>query len=170
MKKYTRISVLLLAVIMLLCSCKAEKKTCEELLLAGLEYGIDGYRDNGYFYFKDADEGSTVFLTEKHKKLLYGEKFVDTISSLKDFAIYTSTMSPYEISIFECYSSADVYDAMNACYERADEIKVALRFGKWEEASKGILITTYRKYVILAFTDSPQRSEETVATIISALN
>ena len=170
MKRYACLSALILVIAMLLCSCKNEKKTCEELLVAGLEYGIDGYRDNGYFYLKSADESSALFLTEKKKKILYGERFFDTISSLKDFAIYTSASTPYEISIFECYSSADAYEAVLACYERADDIKVAMRFGKWEEASKGIFITIYKKYVILAFTDSPQRSEETAEAIISALN
>ncbi|MBO7303150.1 MAG: hypothetical protein J6U68_03075 [Clostridia bacterium] len=170
MKRYARISALLLVILMLFCSCKNEKKTCEEILVAGLEYGIDGYADSGYFYLKSADEGSAFFLTEKKMKLLYGERFFDTISSLKDFAIYTFATAPYEISIFECYSSADTYDALEACYERADELKVAMRFGKWEEASKGIAVAVYKKYVILAFTDSPQRSEETVEAIISSLN
>ena len=56
MKKHIQIFILLLALLLLFCSCQKEKKTCEELLRVGLEYGINGYADNGYVFLKNVEK------------------------------------------------------------------------------------------------------------------
>ena len=162
MRRPTGTFALLLAFLLCFCSCQKEKKTCEELLLAGLDYGIDGYIDNGYIFLKSADEASTFFMSEKTKSLMYGQKFKDTLNATCDFAIYISSRTPYEIAIFECYSQNDVDEILRMCYERADEIKIGMRFSEWEGASKAIEIQAYKKYVIFSFTDSEERNAGTI--------
>ena len=54
--------------------------------------------------------------------------------------------------------------------ERADEIKIGLRFGKWEIMSRFIEIQVYQKYVIFAFTESQERNEGVIEEIKSLLN
>ena len=107
MKKRIRILAILFVFIFIFCSCEKEKKTCEELLLVGLDYGIDGYSDNGYMFFKNVDESSVFFMTENLKNNMYGMKFKSALDETCDFAIYVSASSPYEIAIFECYSRND---------------------------------------------------------------
>ena len=125
-----------------------------------IEYGIEGYANNGMVFLKNADEGDAFYISEKIKKTMYGERFVEDLDKTEDFAIYVSASNPYEIAIFKCYSRNDTEDILQMCYERADEIKVALRFGKWEEATKGILIRGYKNYVVFLFTDSADRNED----------
>ena len=165
MQKKIRIFVMLLAIIFLFSSCKKEKMTCEELLSAGLEYGINGYSESGYIFLKNADRSSVFFMSEKNKSVMYGEKFNDTLNSTKDFAIYVSASSPYEIAVFECYSRNDTDEILRMCYERVDEIKIALRFGEWEMSSKAIELQVYKKYVIFAFTESQERNEGVIEEI-----
>ena len=124
------------------------------------EYGIENYADNGKVFLKKADEGDTFFISEKIKRTMYGERFLEAIKKTEDFAIYVSASNPYEIAVFKCYSKNDTEDILQMCYERADEIKVALRFGKWEEATKGILIRGYKNYVVFLFTDSSERNDD----------
>ena len=170
MRKQISIISLLLAMLLLFCSCKKEKATCEELVLEGLEYGIEGYSENGYIFLKSADESSAFFMTERTKRILYGERFSYELDAAKDFAIYISASSPYEVAVFECYSKNDANEILRMCYERTDEIKVGLRFSKWESQSKFIALQTYGRYVIFAFTDSYERNRETVDKIISLLH
>ena len=61
MKKTINTVALLLALIFILCSCQKQKKSCEELLRIGLEYGIDGYQDTGYVFLKSASKFTKVF-------------------------------------------------------------------------------------------------------------
>ena len=168
MKKRIRIFAVLFVFAFVFCSCEKEKKTCEELLLVGLDYGIDGYADNGYTFFKNADESSTFFMTENTKDSMYGMKFKSALDAACDFAIYVSASNPYEVAIFECYSKNDTDEILRMCYERADEKKIGLRFTEWETASKAIEITGYKNYVIFVFTDSGERNEE-VSEEITAL-
>lgn len=156
---FKRIIFILLAVLLALCSCNSESVDCEELLIYSLDYGIDGYRDNGSIFLKSAEEGSAFFISEKTKKLIYGEGFFDYLEGCEDYAIYTAASNPYEIAIFKCFSRNDTNNILRMCYERADEIKVALRFGRWEGASKDILISECENYIIFLFTDSAQRNE-----------
>ena len=95
MKKHIQIFILLLALLVLFCSCQKEKKTCEELLLTGLDYGIDGYINNGYIFLKNADESSVFFMSQKTKSVIYGQKFIDILDATYDFAIYVSSSRPY---------------------------------------------------------------------------
>lgn len=169
MKKRIRILALLLALIFLLFSCKKEKKTCEEILRAGLDYGIDGYQNTGYVFLKSADKSSVFFLPDKTKYSMYGEKFDGALEATKDFAIYVSASNRYEIAIFECYSRNDTDEILKMCYERADEIKIGLRFTEWENISKTIEVQAYGKYVIFVFIESAQRSEETIEKIKECL-
>ena len=92
------------------------------------------------------------------------------LDAAKDFAIYISASSPYEVAVFECYSKNDANEILRMCYERTDEIKVGLRFSRWENQSKFIALQTYGRYVIFAFTDSYERNRETVDKIISLLH
>lgn len=170
MKNIFKIILLLLTAIALLTSCQKEKISCEELLEVGLEYGIDGYADNGYLFLKTDDEASTFFMTEKTKEIMYGQRFIDPLNATKDFAIYISSLSPYEIAIFECHSKNDTDMLLRMCYERSDELKIGLRFTEWGNASKAISIEVYEKYVIFVFTDSYYRNEGTVEEIKKLLN
>ena len=165
MKRYACLSALILVIAMLLCSCKNEKKTCEELLLTGLDYGIDGYINNGYIFLKNADESSVFFMSQKTKSLIYGQKFIDILDATYDFAIYVSSSRPYEIAIFECYSQNDADEILRMCYERADELKIGLRFTEWESESKSIELQVYKNYVIFCFTDSRERNVGTINEI-----
>lgn len=169
MKARIFIFITLLALFIFLSSCEKEKKTCEELLIAGLEYGISEYNNNGYIFLKNADEESTFYISPKDKVVMYGEKFQDDLASTYDFAIYTSATSPYEIAIFECLSRNDADEILRMCYERADELKVGLRFSEWERASKGIEIQIYKKHTIFCFTDSQERNEGVIDEIKSLL-
>ena len=169
MKKIVKLIVLLLAACVFLCSCVNEKKSCEELLRVGLEYGIDAYYDNGCLFLKTAEEGEVFFFTQKAKKTMYGEKFLNALDATEDFAIYVSASSPYEMAVFKCYSRNDVDGILRMCYERADALKVGLRFGKWERASKDVLITAHKKYVVFIFTDSSERNQAVYGEIIAAL-
>lgn len=170
MKKIIRIVTLLLALVFLLTSCKKEKKTCGELLSAGLDYGINGYENSGYIYLKSADENSVLFMNEKMRIDMYGKKFAEVLSGLCDFAIYTSASSPYEIAVFECYSKNDTDEILRMCYERADKLKVGLKYTEWESASKWISVSVYKKYIIFAFTDSAERSEGAAERIIKLID
>jgi hypothetical protein len=170
MKARIFIFITLLALFIFLSSCGKEKKTCEELLIAGLEYGISEYNNNGYIFLKNADEESTFYISPKDKVVMYGEKFQDDLTSTYDFAIYTSATSPYEIAIFECLSRNDADEILRMCYERADEIKVALRFTEWESRSSAIMVEVYKKYVIFSFTESQERNEGVIEAIKSCLN
>ena len=169
MRRRIAIIVLLLAMLFL-SSCQREWLSCEELLVKGLEYGIEGYSQNGYVFLKNVDESSAFFMTDKMKSVMYGDKFRYELDATKDFAIYISASSPYEVAVFECYSKNDANEILRMCYERADEIKVGLRFSKWESQSKAIEVQTYKRYVIFAFTDSHERNEKTIDAIISRLN
>jgi hypothetical protein len=162
MRKSIRIFALLLVFVFLFCSCKTEKKTCEELLRVGLEYGINGYADNGYVFLKNVEKTSVFFMSEKTRSLMYGQKFDSVLEATKDFAIYVSASSPYEIAIFECYSKNDTDEILRMCYERADDKKIALRFGEFERASMEILVEVYKKYVIFVFTESSDQNEGTI--------
>lgn len=170
MKKEIQIFSLLLALIFLLCSCQKEKIYCEELLTVGLEYGIDNYSDNGYVFLKSADMSSVFFMSEKIKDSMYGEKFKSTLAATADFAIYVSASNCYELAVFECYSKNDIDEILRMCYERADEIKIALRFTEWELQSKGIIVEVYKKYVIFAFTESQEVNEGVIEVIKQLLN
>ena len=139
-------------------------------MISGLEYGIQGYEESGFLFLKNADEYSAFFLTGAQKNIMYGETFSSVFAELKDFAIYISASTPYEIAVFESYSKNGTYDILRMCYERADTIKVALRFTEWESASQGIAITVYKKYVIFAFTESLDRSEGSIEAIITAFD
>ena len=161
--KYMRtlkIIIAVFSVLFLLCSCSAESVSCEEVLTFALDYGIDGYKNNGYVFLKNAEEGDTFFITEKNKITMYGEGFLDSLERCEDFAIYVSASSPYEIAIFKCYSRNDTDDIFRMCCERADELKVGLRYGSWEQPSRDILISGYKNYVIFLFTDSAERNED----------
>lgn len=170
MKKEIRIFCLLLTFIFLLCSCQKEKVYCEELLTVGLEYGINDYNDNGYVFLKSADNSSVFFMSEKTKSSMYGENFKSALEATADFAIYISASNCYELAIFECYSKNDIDEILRMCYERADEIKVALRFTEWEGRSSVITVEAYKKYVIFSFTESQERNEDVIEAIKSCLN
>jgi hypothetical protein len=73
------------------------------------------------------------------------------------------------MAIFECYSRNDTDILLQMCYERADVLKVGLRFSEWENASKLIDIQVYKNYVIFVFTDSESRNEGTIESIKSLL-
>ena len=172
MKKQLKICIALMLLVanFLLCSCQKEKKPCEELLKSGLEYGIDGYTHNGYVFLKNADNSSVFFMSEKTKSIMYGEKFKNALDMTADFAIYVSASNRYEMAIFECYSKNDMDEILRMCYERADEIKVGLRFSEWENASRDISVEVYKKYVIFVFTESTDRNEGTIEAIKSCLD
>lgn len=170
MKKIICIMSLLLVLVFSLNACDKEKKTCGELLSAGLDYGINGYENSGYIYLKSADENSVFFMNEKMRVDMYGKKFAEVLSGLCDFAIYTSASSPYEIAVFECYSKNDTDDILRMCYERADRLKVGLKYTEWESASKFICISIYKKHIIFAFTDSAERSEGAAQEIIKLID
>ena len=170
MRKQIRFIIMLLAISLLFCSCKREDFTCGELLIEGLEYGIDGYSDNGYIFLKCDDASSIFFMSERMKNIVYGEKFIPILDATKDFAIYISASSPYEVAVFECYSKNDANEILKMCYERVDELKVGLRFTEWERASKYISIYVYKRYVIFAFTDSYERNDGTINEIISLVS
>lgn len=150
---------LLLSLSILLCSCNASQVKCETLLLYALDYGIDGYKDNGNIFLKSAEEGDAFFISQKVKKTMYGERFFDCLEASEDYAIYVSASTPYEIAIFKCFSRNDIDNILRMCYERADELKVALRFGKWAQASKSILISEFKNYILFLFTESGERNE-----------
>lgn len=169
MKKIINIIVLLLAATFLFCSCQKKSLSCEELLHIGLEYGIDSYFDSGYIFLKNDDKSSVFFMPLKTKETMYGQKFIDALEATKDFAIYVSSSSPYEMAIFECYSRNDTDILLQMCYERADVLKVGLRFSEWENASKLIDIQVYKNYVIFVFTDSESRNEGTIESIKALL-
>ena len=149
----------LLVLVFLLCSCDSREKSCEELLTVGVEYGIENYRDNGYIYLKEADEDKIFFFSEKNKKTVYGERFLEIIDKTEDFAIYFSASTPYEIAVFKSASRNLNNELIKMFYERADEKKIGLRFTKWERASENIIISAYGKYVFFIFTDSEDRNE-----------
>ena len=165
MKKHVLIFILLLAALLLFCSCQKEKKTCEELLLVGLDYGIDGYADDGYIFLKNVDEASVFFMPEKTRTLMYGQKFSAALKATCDFAIYVSSSKPYEVAVFECYSQNDADEVLRMCYERADELKIGLRFTEWDIATKAIELQVYKNYVIFCFTDSNERNMRTIEEI-----
>ena len=152
-----------------LCSCQKESRSCEELLLSALEYGIDGYRNSGVVFLADAEENSAFYMSELQKNNAYGEKFKPAIDACEDFAIYFSASSPYEIAIFKCYSKNDAEDILRMCYERSDDKKVGLRFTEWEEASKHIEVLAYKRFVFFIFTDSQSRNYGVYEEIISAM-
>jgi hypothetical protein len=170
MKRRIGAFILLFAFLILFSSCEKEKKTCEELLIAGLNYGIDGYTDNGYIFLKNAEEGSTFFISQNTSATMYGEKFCDVLSSTCDFAIYVSAPIPYEVAVFECYSKNDADEILQMCYERADEIKVGLRYSEWENASKFIETVILGRYVIFVFTESQARNIGVIEEIKLLLN
>ena len=149
----------LLAFIFLLCSCDSREKSCEELLTVGVEYGIENYRDNGYVFLKKAEQGELFFFSEKNKKTVYGERFLEVVDKSEDFAIYFSASAPYEIAVFKSDSRNLNSELIKMLYERADEKKIALRFTEWERGGRDIKISAYGKYVLFIFTDSKERNE-----------
>lgn len=170
MKKQMKIFALLLAFVFLLCSCQKENRSCEELLQICLEYGVDGYQSTGYVFLKSADESDVFYLSEKTKHSMYGEKFDGALERTKDFAIYVSASGRYEIAIFECYSRNDTDEILKMCYERADEIKIGLRFTEWQGIAEAIEIQVYKKHVIFALTDSAQRNEGVIDEVRACLS
>ncbi len=158
--RFFKVTAVLLVIIFLFCSCQKESVSCENLLIFSLDYGIDGYEDNGSIFLKNACEGDAFFISDKIKETMYGERFKDALDGCEDYAIYVSASTPYEIAIFKCYSRNDTEDLFRMCYERADELKVGLRYGKWDEASKNILVCGYKNYVIFLFTDTADRNED----------
>ena len=165
-----RIFFMLLAFLSLFCSCQKSAVDCEELLSFSVGYGIEDYENNGTVFLKKAEEGDAFFISDKTKITMYGKRFFETLNETEDFAIYVSASSPYEIAIFKCYSRNDTEDVLQMCYERADELKVALRFGKWENATEGILIRGYKNYIVFLFTDSKERNENIAYNIENMLS
>ena len=151
---------MLLAVSCFFCSCEKKALSCEELLMFCVEYGIENYSDNGTVFFKEAEEGDAFFISDKIKERMYGERFLEALDGTEDFAIYVSASTPYEIALFKCYSRNDTENILRMCYERADELKVALRFGKWEKATQGILIRGYKNHVVFLFTETQELNED----------
>ena len=169
MKKNRTLFLLILALFLVFSSCENEKKSCEELLLIAAEYGIDNYSENGYMFLKSADESSSFYMSEMQKRTLYSERFLTALNGVKDYACFLSSADPYEIAIFECYSRDETDEILKMCYERADVLKVGLRFTKWEEASKWINLFTYRKYVIFIFTESAELNDAIEDILIKSL-
>ena len=101
---------------------------------------------------------------------MYGEKFKNALDMTADFAIYVSASNRYEMAIFECYSKNDMDEILRMCYERADEIKVGLKFSEWENASRDISVEVYKKYVIFVFTESHDINEGVIEAIKSCLD
>ena len=170
MRYLKRMFFILLAVLCCFCSCNDSDADCEELLTFCVKYGIENYQDNGTVFLKYAEEGDVFFASEKIKETMYGKRFLEDLEKTEDFAVYVSASAPYEIAVFKCYSKNDTEDVLQMCYERADELKVALRFGQWEEASRGILIRIYGRYVLFLFTDSADRNESIACDIENLLN
>ena len=156
MKKYRALFLLLLVSLLVLSSCKNEKKSCEELLLIAAEYGIDNYGENGYLFLNSAEENSSFYFSRSKKISLYGERYLQCLDEIKDYACFLSSADPYEIAVFECFSRDQTDEIIKMCYERSDLLKVGLRYTKWETASKGITVFAYKKYVVLLFTESEE--------------
>lgn len=134
-----------------------------------LEYAIDGYKSTGVLFLRDAEIGSTFYMSDAKIISVYGEKFKSAIASCEDFAIYFSSSEPYEIAVFKCLSRNDADEILKMCFERSDDKKVGLRFTGWEQASKAIIVSEYRNYVIFIFADSQLRSDGAYERIIEAI-
>lgn len=163
------IALILIISFCFFCSCQKESRSCEELLLSSLEYGIDGYGNSGVLFLKNVDKDSVFFMSDARIIGAYGKRFKASIDSCEDFAIYFSASDPYEIAIFKCYSKNDAEDILRMCYERSDEKKIGLRFTEWEEQSKFIEIGEYKSFVFFVFTDSQSRNEAICEQIISSV-
>lgn len=153
---------------LLLFSCGSKKKTvnCEELLIRGIEYCISGYRDNGYLFLKGSSKEDSFYMPESLKRTLYGERHLKALEECKDYAVYLSASTPYELAVFECYSRDGAEEILQMCYERADTLKVGLRFTEWERASKGIYVFLSKRRVFFLFCESFELSESAVEELL----
>lgn len=161
---------LIIAFFLAFSSCARNEKSCEELLTVALEYGIENYGENGYFFFKSASAGESFFLSETKREKIYGARFVEALNGTADYAIYFAASAPYEIAIFKCHSRNDLDEIVKMCYERLDTKRVGLRFGRWESASREILVSVKGRYVFFIFTDCAERSYGVEEALIAALN
>jgi hypothetical protein len=129
-------------------------------LIAYSGIDIDG---NGEIYLCGAQEGDIGYASRDLLVTLYGEKNVEEyFTVISDYAIYISAREPGEIAIFECFSRSDTDLVAAMCFERSDELKVALRGGKDEE----IQVKVYSRFVILCFTESSEKLCEHFAKLI----
>lgn len=119
----TFLSFLLIFCMLFLYSCGERHARAEDILAKILEG--ESQLPFGNVYLMSADEGDVEYLSERMKKVLYGD--IDTgevFPLIKDYAIYISSFeAPSEIAVFCCYSKSDVDAVVKMCLGRADIIK-----------------------------------------------
>lgn len=158
MKNLRFIALALVFCILFLCGC-AEDEPDAYSLLVDLMLGVNEEPgNNGYLYSSKASEGDVEYLPGDILVTLYGEKYLDSWSEMvEECAIFLSARDVCEIAVFKCYSRSDTALVTTMLFERADELKVALRHTEWEEQSGEISIEINGKYLLFALT---HRSEE----------
>lgn len=143
-------------------SCQSDRSTSTlDILCELLAYSGEDTDGNGIIYSSDSEEGETGFFTRDTAISMYGEKRVNECFKLiEEFAVFTATRELGEVAVFRCYSSSDT-DLISAMFmERADDIKVSLRNGKYEEKSSNIRVQIKGHYVLFSFVNNNDKLVE----------
>lgn len=149
--------IITVGLLILLAGCSEKNIGCEELLVKLVSLTED--KDCGYFYFGLSAEDEAGYISEEEKAALYGERSVkECFPVLEDYGIFTLCAGVGEIGVFKCYSYSDTDRIANMCFERRDDIKVALRGSEWEKKTEKIRVEIHGKYVLFSFTDLPDKT------------
>lgn len=167
MRKKALFIFLMMLAIMLTSCASGRKETCSGLLSGLLAVSVEEPLKNGQIYRLGAEEGSIEYLSDDMKRAMYGDKALEHyFSRIEDCAIYLSVRAPEELAVFKCYSCSDTDIIVRMCLERADSLKVALRDTQWREKSESIRVTVHRHFVVLSFTDAPDKVEERFKALV----
>ncbi len=121
----------------------------------------------GRVYLSGAEEGEDSFLSPSLIRSLYGEEGEENLARTEEYAIYLSSFAaPYEIAVFQCYSSQDADRIVALCLSRSDEIRVGLRETTYEKLSDCVRIVSKGRYVVMMITEESETLQQKALRLI----
>ena len=153
MKRFFVFIISLIFFCMCLLSCKTESTSAEEMLssIMAKSKGLPA----GEIYFKGASEGEKGYFSPSLCASMYGEKAYDMLAFVEDYAIYMSSVqAPYEIAVFECFSSTDAEKIGTLCLERAEILRVLLGKTEWRALVDSASVNVSGRTVIMTVTEN----------------
>ena len=164
MKKALLIS--LVAFTLIFTSC-GRGLSCSLLLSRLIAVGVDNGYAYGQIYLAEAQEDSVGYLSAKTTDVLYGGgAFEEYFSLLEDYAIFISQRIPGEIAVFKCYTRSDTQKIAEMCLQRADEIKIALRYGEYTDKAMEIEVYVIKRFVIMSFVEDQRQIKKELKQLL----
>lgn len=157
--RYVCVWLCLLLCVVLLLSCGGRSDPTAEILLE-LEQ-VAGALPVGERYYSGEEDGGEGAMPSDLRDALYGAESEEIFATVEEYAIYLSSAAkPYEIAVLRCYSATDAHRVTQACMERRETLRVALRGTEWETLAKDSLVMFRGRDVLLCVSDRSRSVEE----------